>query len=46
MWVDVHRQQGLEYRPECIGNPVASRHLIPRRPGSLPFLPLCRCHIQ
>jgi hypothetical protein len=38
MAIYVHGQQGLEHRPECIRNPVASRDFIHRRPGPLPFL--------
>ena len=45
MAVDMHWQQGLEDRPECIRNPVAGRDLIHRCPGPLPFLCSCRCHM-
>jgi hypothetical protein len=45
MAVDMHWQQGLEDRPQCIRDPVAGRNFIHRRPGPLPFLCSCRCHI-
>ena len=44
MAIHVQGQQGLEYRPEGIRNPVAGRNFIHRRPGPLPFLYLCGCH--
>ena len=44
MAVHVHRQQGLEHRPEFIRDPVAGRDFIHRRPGPSPFLCFCRCH--
>ena len=44
MAIHVQGQQGLEYRPEGIRNPVAGRNFIHRRPGPLPFLSLCGCH--
>jgi hypothetical protein len=44
MAVDMHGQQGLEYRPEGIRNPVAGRDFIHRRPRPSPFLCFGRCH--
>src|SRR4051812_21559058 len=44
MAVHVHRQYGLEDRPECIRDTVAGRDFIHRRPGPLPFLCSCRGH--
>ena len=44
MAIHVHGQQGLEYRPEFIRNPVAGRDVIHRRPGPLPFLCFWRSH--
>src|SRR5215207_10158315 len=44
MGVDMHGQQGLEYRPEFIRDPVAGRDFIHRRPGPSTFLCSCRCH--
>jgi hypothetical protein len=45
MAIHVHGQQGLEYRPEFIRNPVAGRDVIHRRPGAVPFLCFGRCHM-
>jgi hypothetical protein len=44
MAVLVHRDQGLEHRPEFIRDPVAGRDFIHPRPGTLPFLCFCGCH--
>jgi hypothetical protein len=42
MAVHVHRQYGLEDRPEGLRDPVAGRPFIHRRPGPLPLLCSCR----
>ena len=44
MAVHVHRQQGLEHRPEFIRDPVAGRDFIHCRPGPSPFLCCGRSH--
>lgn len=45
MAVNMYGQQGLEHPPEFIRDPVAGRDVMHCRPGSLPFLCSCRCHM-